>query len=133
MEFRIEEREGNVCAFLVVEDSLLLDFKDEEPPPARIRYGKTDVDKLLEAADFWSSKDPRFGSPAGWLDFCAQQRREREVPKYILDIRKAIKRLEAAMQYVRLTHEAKKKLKNAETEEPQPEDDDAPREPLVRR
>ena len=112
MEFRIEEHEGIVRAALVVDGSLILDFKDDEAPPARIRYGKTDVDKLLEGADFWSSKDPRHGGPAGWLDFYAQCR-HREVTEHILDIRKAIKRLEAAMQCVRLTHQAKKKLKNA--------------------
>ncbi len=112
MEFRIEEHEGNVRAVLVVEDKPLLDFEDSEPPPARIRYGKTDVDKLLEGADFWSSKDSRHGGPAGWLDFYAQCR-QKEVAEHILDIRKAIKRLEAAMQCVQLTHEAKKKLKNA--------------------
>ena len=111
MEFRIEEHEGNVRAALVVDDSLLLDFEDEEAPPARIRYGKTDVDKLLEQADFWSSEDSRYGGPAGWLDFYAQCRKK-DVEEQILEIRKAIKRLEAGMQCVRLTHEAKKKLKN---------------------
>lgn len=112
MEFVIEEHEGNVRAALVVDDSPLLDFENDEAPPARIRYGRTDVDKLLEAADFWSSKESRYGGPAGWLDFYAGCR-HKEVTEQILDIRKAIKRIEAAMQCVRLAQEAKKGLKNA--------------------
>jgi hypothetical protein len=112
MKFLIEECDRNVRAALVVDERLLLDFENEEAPPARIRYGKTDIDKLLESANFWSSKDSRYGGPAGWLDFYAKCR-QKEVTEQILDIRKAIKRLGAAMQCVRLTHEAKKKLKNS--------------------
>ena len=112
MEFVIEEHEGNVRAALIVDDRLLLDLENEEAPPVRVRYGRTDVDTLLEAADRWSSKEPRHGGPAGWLDFYADCRR-REVAKQVLDIRKAIRRIEGAMQCVRLAQEAKKKLKYA--------------------
>ncbi len=112
MKFVIEEHEGNVRGALVVNDRLVLDFENEEAPPALVRYGRTDVDKLLEKADFWSTKESRHGGPAGWLDFYAECR-HREVTEQILGIRKAIKRLEGAMQCVRLAQEAKKKLKNA--------------------
>ena len=112
MKFVIEEHEGNVRAALVVDDKLVLDFGNEEVPPVRVRYERTDVDKLLENADYWSTKESRHGGRAGWLDFYAECR-HREVTKQILGIRKAIKRLEGELQSVWLAQEAKKKLKNA--------------------
>ena len=105
----IEEHEGKVRAALIVDDNLILDFENDEAPPARIRYGKTSVDELLKNAECWSTKDPRHGGPSGWLDFYAGCR-HKEVAKQILDIRKAIKRVEAAMQCVRFAQDAKKKL-----------------------
>jgi len=112
MKFLIEEHEENVRAALVVDDRAVFEFEIEEAPPVRGRYERTDVDKLLEKADFWSTKEPRHGGRAGWLDFYAECR-HREATKQILGIRKAIKRLEGTMQCVRLAREAKKKLKNA--------------------
>ena len=112
MKFVIEEHEGNVCAALVVDDILVLDFENEEAPPVRVRYERTDVDKMLENAGIWSTREPRHGGPAGWLDFYAECR-HKEVAKQILGIRKAIKRIEGTMQGVRSAQEAKKKLKNA--------------------
>ncbi len=112
MKFLIEEHEGNVRAALVVDDRAIFEFEIEEVPPARVRYKRTDVDKLLEKADFWSTKEPRHGGLVGWLDFYAECRK-REGTKQILGIRKAIKRLEGELQCVRVAQEAKKKLKNA--------------------
>ena len=46
-KFVIEEHEGNVRVAFLADDNLLLDFENDEAPSARIRSGKTSVDKLL--------------------------------------------------------------------------------------
>ncbi len=111
MKFVIEEREGNIHAVLVVDDTLLLDFKNELAFPVRVRQGVVNTDKLLEAAVYWSSKDSRYGGPDGWIDFY-NKCRKKVVYTQVLEIRKAIKRIEGTIKNMQVAHQVKKRLKD---------------------
>lgn len=111
MKFVIEEREGDIYVVLIVDDILLLDFKNKLAPNVRVRQGVVNIDKLLEAAVYWSSTDSRYGGPDGWIDFY-NNCRKKAVYTQVLEIRKAIKRIEGTIKNMLIAHQAKKRLKD---------------------
>lgn len=108
-EFTLNEREQFVRAALHLDGVLVLNLEAKDAPLARIRSGTPDVRRLLMLAEGFSSDHSWEGGADGWLDSYIRSR-HKEVANEILSIRKAIKRIGAAMHNIQIAQTAKKNL-----------------------
>lgn len=111
-EFVLDEHERFVRAALCLDDALVLDFEAKNAQPARIRSKKPNVERLLMLAEGWSSDHSWEGGADSWLDFYIRSR-HKEVAAEILNIRKAIKRIEGASHCIEVARAAKERLKSS--------------------
>lgn len=113
LRFVLTEDDKVVRAVLAINGLRVLEFENLEPPRAISRHPRTNEKELLEMAEYWSRSDRALKpSPAAVLDRYIDSR-DGDIAKYMLEIRKALRKIAAAARNATIAKKAKTSLVRA--------------------